>query len=394
MLTVTGMRTWIALAAVLALLAAALIWGFEGTVVTTASGTGVIVRQGGVLNIVSNGSGVVANIAVKPGDRVSANQVIATVAQPSLLEEISLLERAREEAVGNRGRNLTSSSDAAHLKEAAKRRERATIEAHIGELQERSRLLEQQIEVEKQLYAKGLVTNQQVLDMRQTMVGVGDEIAAGKAQLVQLDAERFDIAAQPARADVEWQMRVAELDRQIASAKTRLRLAVNVISAYDGEVLEIKVSPGSTVSDAQPIVSLQPRQGTLEVLAYLPALVAKDLRAGYDAEVSPSNVKREEYGFMRGKVDYVADFPSTDSAMMRNFENSTLVRSLSENGPVTEVRAQLQPAANTPSGFAWSTSAGPSIAITSGTLCQVDVVTRRERPISLVFPYLRARLGH
>jgi HlyD family secretion protein len=394
LLVVTGARTWAALTAVLILLTAVTVWGFEGRVATTAAGTGVIVRQGGVLNIVTNGSGVLTIIAVKPGESVKANQVIATIAQPALLQQIALLEKAREEAVINHDQNLKNDTDAARLKEAANSREHANIEAQISELQEHSKLIIQQIGVEQELFAKGLVTNQQVLDMKQKLVSLNDDIATANAHLKQLDAERFMIAAQPEQNNVEGQTRVTELDRQIAAANQRLDLSRNVISPYDGEVLEVKVSPGSTVAEAQPIVSVQPRQESLEVLAYVPSLLAKDLRVGMDAEVSPSNVKREEYGFIRGHLEYVADFPATDAAIMRNFENDALVHALSESGPVTEIRAVLTKNAATVSGFAWSTSNGPNMMITSGTICRVDIVTRREKPISLVFPYLRSKLGH
>jgi HlyD family secretion protein len=394
LLVITSARTWYALAAVLALLVAACVWGFAGRVVTTADGTGVIVRQGGVLNIVTHGAGVVTSISAKPGTRLKAHEVVATIEQPALLQQIALLERAREEAVINRDHNLKSDSDAAHLDEAANSRDRANREAQIGELQERSKLLEQQIGVEQQLFSKGLATNQQVLDIKQKLIGVDDEIAQQRAGLVALDAQRFAIAAQPGQKNVEWQMRVTDLDRQIASATDRLNLARDVVSPYDGEVLEVKTSPGSTVIEDQPIVSIQPRQEKLEVLAYVPSLFAKALRTDMDAEISPSSVKREEYGFMRGRVDFVADFPATDAAMMRNFENNALVLALSESGPVTEVRATLEPDPATASGFAWSTSGGPNMTITSGTICQVNVVTKREKPISLVFPYLRSKLGY
>lgn len=393
LLTVTSARTWVAMAAILLILGAAVIWGFDGRIVTTTRGTGVIIRQGGVLNIVASGAGVVTSIAVRPGESVKANQVIATVAQPSLLQQIALLEKARDEANMNRDQNLKSDRDEAQLRYAANVRERTNVTAQIEELQEKAKLAAQQVSVEQQLYAKGLVTNQQVLDMKQGLMSINDGIAAANAHLKQLDADQFAISKRPQENDVQWRTRVTELDRQIASAKQRLELARQVVSPYDGEVLEIKASPGSTVAEAQPVVSIQPRQTSLEVLAYVPSLLAKDLRVGMDTEVSPSNVKREEYGFMRGNVDYVADFPATDAAIMRNLENEPLMHVLSESGPVTEIRATLTKDSSTSSGFLWSTSKGPQMSITSGTICQVDVITRRQMPIAMVFPYLKAKLG-
>jgi HlyD family secretion protein len=392
LLTIAGARSWLAIAAVLVILIAGVVWGFEGRVVTTASGMGVIVRQGGVLNIVASGAGVITAITVRPGQTVKANEVIATIAQPALLQQMLLLEKAREEAILNRGQQLKSDADSAHLKYAANDRERANIVMQISEFQERAKLIDQQVQVEQQLYSKGLVTNQQVLDIKQSLIGINDDIASANAHLKQLDADRFVIGNQPQEDDVQWRTRVTELDRQLATAHQRLQTAQQVVSPYDGEVLEVKASPGSMVAESQPVVSVQPRKADLQVLAYVPSLLAKDLRVGMDTEISPSNVKREEYGFMRGRLDYVADFPATDAAIMRNFQNEPLVHVLSESGPVTEIRTTLAGDSTTSSGYLWSTSKGPQMLITSGTLCTVDIVTRRERPIVLVFPFLRARL--
>jgi HlyD family secretion protein len=394
LLVITSPHAWCALGASLLLLLAVCVWGFTGRITTTAAATGVIVRQGGVLNVVTNGGGVVTSIAVKPGSPVEARQVIAIIDQPALDQQLALLQRARDEAIMNRDHSFHSDTEAAQLKGASNERAKTNLLAKIGELQERAGLLKEQVEVEQQLFSKGLVTNQQVLDMKQRLVELNDEVATENAQLIQLDAEKFTITAQPEQQKVEWQMKVTDLDRQIASANERINIASHVVSPYDGEVLELKVSPGSTVAEGEPIVSIQPQRQNLEVLAYIPSLSSKDLRVGMDAEISPSNVKREEYGFMRGHVDYVADFPATDAAMMRNFENKILVQSLAESGPVTEIRATLTPNSTTRTGFAWSTSAGPAMAVTSGTICRMDVVTRREKPISLVFPFLRAKLGY
>ena len=143
----------------------------------------------------------------------------------------------------------------------------------------------------------------------------------------------------------------------------------------------------------QAIISLQPDAQNLELLAYVPSSQAKNAREGMEVQISPSTVKREEYGFMKGKIVYVSDYPSTTAALMRNFENELLVSSLTNAGPVTEMRIALEHDARTPTGFQWSTSMGPSTNITSGTICSVLVVTRRQRPIALVLPYMKSRMG-
>ena len=111
------------------------------------------------------------------------------------------------------------------------------------------------------------------------------------------------------------------------------------------------------------------------------------------AEISPSTVKREEFGFIRGRVVYVGEFPASSDALMRNFQNETLVRSIMAAGPVTEVRVTLERDPMTLSGYRWSSSRGPAITISSGTLCTVQVITRQQPPVSLLFPFFKGKLG-
>jgi HlyD family secretion protein len=166
-----------------------------------------------------------------------------------------------------------------------------------------------------------------------------------------------------------------------------------VVSPYAGQVLEIRVSPGGLVSVGTPIISLQPDVRTLEAVLYVPAEQAKELRAGMDAEILPTTVRREEYGFIRGKVTFVSDYPATEAATMRVFENAPLVQALSSRGPVTEVRVEMAVDAATPSGYKWSSALGAPLTLSGGTLCIGDVVTRRQKPITLVVPELKTALG-
>ena len=111
------------------------------------------------------------------------------------------------------------------------------------------------------------------------------------------------------------------------------------------------------------------------------------------ARISPSTVKREEFGYMWGKVVFVPDYPATVAAIMRNFQNEQLVQSLAGRGPVTEVRVALEPDATTVSGYRWSSPGGPPVKISAGTIAVAEIVTATRAPITLVVPILRQKLG-
>lgn len=392
-LRVTNPRAWAGLLAIFLLLATAIVWGYTGTIVTTASGQGVIVRSGGVLNVVTRGDGVVVSIEVKVGERVAANQVVATVAQPVLAHKLKAMRQALNEMMQERERANQIRQRVAGLQIDALERQRVNAERQISELEEQVKLTKEQITAEEQLLAKGLITKQQSLVAKQKLIDTEDQIASLHAQIKQFDAQKFAAETQPHQDDADMRTRIANQERDLAEAEKELSLAEKVVSPYAGQVLELKVYPGSTVTTAQPILSIQPDAQTLEVVAYLPSMQAKESKAGMEAQISPSTIKREEYGFIKGEVVYVSDYPATPAALMRNFQNESLSAALGSSGPVTEIRIALNPDSSTFSSFQWSTSKGPKIAITSGTLCTVQVVTHRQRPITLVLPYVKEKLG-
>lgn len=392
-LHVTGFHGWLALVAVFGVLAVAVVWGAEGSVISTASGEGLIVRRGGVLNVVARSAGMIVDLHGRPGDKVAAGELIATIAQPVLVEKLRTMRSALADAVRQREQSLAVAQNTSKLQVAAIEQSRASNELQINELEDRAGVLTQQIKLEEQLYQKGLVTHQQVLAMRQTLTGIHDQVQALRAQMKQYTAQEFVVRSQPEQADAPMRANIASLQRDLAGMEKELSMAERVTSPFAGEVLEIKVYPGSSVVAGQPLLSVQPKEASLELVAYVASAQAKDIRQGLQAQISPLNIKREEYGFMLGEVDYVADYPSTPEALMRNFENASLVQALTQAGPVSEIHVGLQTDSHTFSGYRWSTSQGPSALISSGTLCTVQIITKRQKPASLLLPYLRRKTG-
>jgi len=69
------------------------------------------------------------------------------------------------------------------------------------------------------------------------------------------------------------------------------------------------------------------------------------------------------------------------------------VRALTNGGPVTELHVEMDKNSKTTSGYQWSSLKGPNLMLSSGTLCTAEVVTRWQKPITLVLPSLRRALG-
>ena len=131
----------------------------------------------------------------------------------------------------------------------------------------------------------------------------------------------------------------------------------------------------------------------MQVIAFVNADVGRRITPGMPAEVSPTDVKREEYGFMIANVSERGEFAATDAYVMSRMRNESVTKKLTAQGTVIEVRASLKPKASTPSGFEWSTSEGPPTKIGGNTLVSVNIVVARKAPITMVMPFLRKTFG-
>jgi HlyD family secretion protein len=393
LLDVTTPKGWLALVALCSVVAAGIIWSVTGRSNTTVAGRGVIIRQGGVFSVVSMAGGQVTAISVKVGDRIEANQIVARIAQPALIEKLRSAKEQLAIAGNARTRLQTARTEGDVARLAAINKQIANYEQEILDTQDQIKLAKEQIPVDEQLVAKGLITKQTAIGNRQKVVGLEANVAKLRAQIAQMQSEQIAIRNQTSQVDLENANRVEDLNRNLRTIQQDLSLSSNVVSPNAGRVVELKVYPGAMVAGGTPIISIEPTVKTLEAVVYVSSAAAKEIQPGMDVHISPSGVQREEYGYMNGKVRYVADFPATSEAIVRNFENEALARSMLSEGPVTELRVLFLEDPATVSGFKWSSSKGPPAAISSGAVCTVEVVTREQRPFELVFPYVKRKLG-
>jgi HlyD family secretion protein len=390
---VSGSKSWAALLAILLIWGVVVYWGFKGSLQTTVTGRGMIVRTGGVLRIVARGTGVVQSIEVSVGQHVNAEQVLGRIRQHSKAERLRVMKEALTELQRKREREFALRNEEVQLAVKAIARQRVNLEREIGEHEEQAKLAREHLSAIEQLFSTGIVAKQQTIEARQKLIDIQGQIEDKRAKLKVLDAQEFASSSQANREDSARLYDIANLERDISAFENELSLEGTVVSPYAGEILELKVSPGSTVTEGEAILSVQPDVEMLEALVYVPSSRAKDIRAEMEVQISPSTVRREEFGFMLGKVAFVADYPATPAALMRNFQNEPLVSSLTSLGPITEVRVTLERDSNNLTGFRWSSPLGPQINISNGTFCDAEIVTRRQPPITLLLPILKDKLG-
>ncbi len=396
LMRVTSPKGWFALGGIGMILVAALVWGIIGSIPNTVKGKGVLIKSGGILEIASNASGRVADIAVRVGDEVTEGQVVARLSQPELIERASSAKLELSHLRSAQSELATSARRDSALKVVYYAQQRAYLEESIRGARASLASLEEKVEGQERLVSRGLLTRQSLLTTRQQRDAVQDKIRSDGAQLAQLSvtAQQADVARQQQLADGE--ARIGEAEARLAQLTSDYRAAVEVVSPYNGRILEILSEQGGLVGRGTAILTLDLTGRTingLEAVIYVASTNGKMVKPGMEVRIAPSTVKPEEFGYMIGKITYVSDFPATTRGMLRMLKNEALVSSLSGGDAPYEVHTELQLDPKTASQYRWTSSKGPPLKIQSGTLAQVEISVMSQRPIELVIPFVRKHTG-
>jgi HlyD family secretion protein len=98
-------------------------------------------------------------------------------------------------------------------------------------------------------------------------------------------------------------------------------------------------------------------------------------------------VRREQYGVLLGTVNSVGQYAATPEEVLSVFANETQAQELLKTGSKFLVRVTLARDPNTPSGFGWSSSSGPSMPIVGGmTISSGAIIVDSRRPVCRVLP--------
>ena len=393
LMQVTSPKGWIALIAVSVLLALTILWGIVGSVPTTADGGGILLRRGGVSELVANGSGQVEAIQVAVGDVVEKGQVVARIAQEATLRQISDAEARRAAMLEEYGDLQDYVREQLRLSAANQAQKRANLERQVETLERQLEIRRENLEVQQGLRDEGLVTQQTILLAEQEVNDVRDQLAARRLEIAGLELEQLETEQALQQQLEQRRTLLRDLDLQLRDFAASIEETGRVLATEGGRVLELVADVGDVVSPGTPILNMEIVSEELMAAIFVPAELGKQIHPGMEARVTPSTVKREEHGFILGEVTWVSEFPATSRGMLRLLANPELVNRLLEAGPTIQVDVKLHEDESTPTGYRWSSSRGPNLEISSGTLADGSVIVRRDRPISLVVPMAKKAIG-
>lgn len=392
LMQVTTPRGWLMLVGVGALLATALVWGIVGSIPERIAGQGILTRSGGVLDVEAPGDGRVTDVAVRVGDAVSEGQVVARIQRQDLVVRIQQKRAEVNELRRRHEQQLAFGARDVQLQSAYRAQRREQLQAAIDAGTSTLRALDERIQSQEQLVGQGLITRQTLLATTQQRDAEEERVRQAQSELVQLDAEAGQVLNRNRQGAEESQTRLTTAERELAQMESEFRTTSDVTSPYTGRVLEVTVEQGSMVDRGRPILTVDLTGKAvkgLEAVIYIPSVHGKKIRPGMEVQIAPSTVKKEEFGYLLGRVTYVSDYPVTPQGMQQVLKNEQLVTALSGDDAPYAIRVDLLPDPDNVSTYRWTSSDGPPIRIQSGTLASAGVVVERRRPILMVIPQLR-----
>ena len=138
---------------------------------------------------------------------------------------------------------------------------------------------------------------------------------------------------------------------------------------------------------------------------FVPAGEGKKIDVDNFVEVMPATIKREEHGYIRGKVVAVSELPATRLAMEAALQHPDLRGDVPQTvrtrraaarrtcnwnrvreRPVTTRTKSIQTDLNR---FRWSSSSGAKQKLKTGTLCEAAIVVEKQRLITLIIPWVK-----
>ncbi len=415
---VTSIHAWVILATLFLVCLAAMIFAAVYTVPIKVSGEGILLIESDALTqIRAAATGRLVTLKVQPGDPVAPGDEIGSISQDDLVDAIheaasKLADLKRED------RELL----------ALEQKEQATQGAALAKLKQ-AVLAAQETSADKLKIAQKLSSSAdklrsmnhlgdtELLESRDKLYDIRDDLNKGQSKLAEIELEAIKSENARHRARLEREHRIREKETKLNLDREKLVRTARIVSHVHGSVAQVLSARDELVKEGAPVVLVHsPRSeqetdgpgAAYDAVVFVPAGEGKKVETGHAVEVSPATVKREEHGFIRGKVAGVSELPATRLAMDAALAHPELVDTFLKRyapGVLLRVQIKLEESTAVNSGapsrrgvapanrFRWSSASGPRQALKTGTMCQAAIVVKKRRLINLILPWTKTLIG-
>jgi HlyD family secretion protein len=417
---VTTVRAWISLGILFAVCSGAILFACLFQVPKKVTGEGILlIQKDRLAQIRALGTGRLVKLRVGLGDKVVPGQEIGTISQEDLNDLIHetqarLVELRKEDGRltdFEAGERVTQKEALARLKDA--------IDRTIANSTEGLRVADWIVDGSQRLRKISQLSNLDYLKDLQERYKIQNDLNGGKTKRAELDLTWLTAENQRQKLKLQRQIEISRLETKLRLDSEKLDRTSRIVSHAQGTVTQILTAADELVREGAPVVLLSsPKEmapGTDDVgkpyesIVFVPAGEGKKIDVDNFVQVMPATVKREEHGYIHGKVIAVSELPATRLAMEAALQHPDLVDAFLKKyapGVLLRVHVKLceRPGAVHPDGadpastpgniYRWSSSSGTDQPLKTGTMCEAAIVVKQEPLIKLVLPWVRKLLGH
>jgi HlyD family secretion protein len=382
---------WLPLTALGSLVATVAIWSIFGRIPITVTGRGVLIYPSKVMAFQSPATGQLVNLNLRVGEFVKKGQILALLDQAELQKQLQQ-QRLKVLELKNQNQNANSlQSLRSELEIKALVQQRLSLQQNVREAKSLAIVLKNRYARLNKLKSQGAISEEMLLQAQQAYSEKQTQINDLQTQLQGLGAREKSLVEQNFQASTTRQNQIQEVLQNIAQLEVQLQKSSQVISPYEGRVIEVSAFPGQVVTQGTRIATIQAEEPSAKLtgLTFFSVGDGKKIQKGMKVQITPSIVEREQFGGIMAIVTDVSAFPVTKEGVLSVVGNSEVVTSLMSPNPQLQVSAELQPDGSTFSGYKWSSSKGPQMKVSSGTTATARVIVEERSPISFVFPFIR-----
>lgn len=395
LIQVVSPRAWIMLVSFYVLLVSLIVWGIFGSIPTRVEGKGILlVENGSVYDAVAPpGGGQVADILVRPEQKIKKGDVVARLERPDLAEKLQLTKDYVEQLKHEQMKLSQTSKKELAMRHEKISQQTSTLERSLETEGKNLKDIETLLNLKEENFKKGILIWQDIENTRRDYYAAKDRLEQLQNQITQLKTQEDDFKDQ-------WRQRLKDKELTLLAEQLKMNnmaaevtVSKTVLSPADGIVISVNTSVGKIVPDGGSVVTITSLGEGLDGLIFMLPHEGERVTPGMTALVTPTTIEKEEYGSMKGKVLSVSEFPQAAETIIALLHNQEMAKQFVESGAPTGIRIRIMRDPNTFSGYQWSSSKGPNKKISPGTLAEVRITVRKQPPISLVIPAFKKLLG-
>ncbi|MBO4906326.1 MAG: hypothetical protein J5486_04740 [Bacteroidaceae bacterium] len=156
------------------------------------------------------------------------------------------------------------------------------------------------------------------------------------------------------------------------------KLSTSAATAPRDGVVISTLLPGTQFKAGEPVAWLLPQTQQMsgrEMLCYVTYNDLRKLKLGQQVQVTPSNMKREDWGYAYGRLVGIEQYPTTRPEIINRVKLDPLAAFVPDGQAMYEVRVTLD---EQDGELVWSRAKSRDVKVGNGTLCNIQIITQKK----------------